>query len=263
MLRPIFWDAAAISDRGRIRANNEDCVLCDPLRQIYALADGMGGHASGEIASRLAIDTAYEYLRRHQATLTTDPAATLQAAIRAANTNVMARSKRHDLFAGMGTTLLLATLSATALDADGSGTTLHYAHVGDSRLYRFRAGRLQQLTHDHTLAQWWIDIGLYSENEARASSGAHRLTRAIGMDIEPGEDTGRCSVLPDDLFLLCSDGLTHELNDAEIAAACRKARDAHDSADTLCRRLLELANDAGGRDNISVLVLQNGAAAAG
>jgi len=256
MRKSQLWDAAAISDRGRLRRNNEDSVLCDPLRHFFAIADGMGGHASGEIASRLAIDNAYQHLR--QAPLTLDAPTRLRAAFECANAAVLQRSRSCDLFAGMGTTLLIATLTEPhGSKPDTHDAIMHYAHVGDSRLYRVRRGELSLLTRDHTVAQWWVDNGLCSANEARASSGAHRLTRAIGMDDDLAVEIGHCISTPGDLFLLCSDGLTHELDDEQIAAYCRRAWQAGDSADSLCRQLVELANEAGGRDNISVLVVHH------
>jgi protein phosphatase len=158
----------------------------------------------------------------------------------------------------MGTTLLIATLTEPHdSKPDTHEAIMHYAHVGDSRLYRVRRGELSLLTRDHTVAQWWVDNGLCSANEARASSGAHRLTRAIGMDDDLVVEIGHCISTPGDLFLLCSDGLTHELDDEQIAAYCRRAWQAGDSADSLCRQLVELANEAGGRDNISVLVVHH------
>jgi protein phosphatase len=146
----------------------------------------------------------------------------------------------------MGTTLLVAVLHEM---------TLHYAHVGDSRLYRLRDEQMVVLTRDHTVAQWRLDLGLCTPAEARASSGAHRLTRAIGMDTDCGAEVAACRCEPGDGFLLCSDGLNHELEDEVIAREWRNAMRRDDSADSLCRALIDKANQAGGRDNISVLAL--------
>lgn len=248
----IQLDAAAVSDRGLKRSSNEDSVLCDPRLGLFAVADGMGGHASGEVASRLAIETVHREWRaahpRRVAPLS-DPAdyeRVLGAVVAAANQCVLQRSRSCDLFAGMGTTLLVAVLH---------DMTLHYAHVGDSRLYRLRNERLALLTRDHTVAQWRLDLGLYTAAEARASSGAHRLTRAIGMDVDCGVEVGACRCEPGDGFLLCSDGLNHELEDEVIEREWRNAIGRTDSSDSLCRDLIDKANQAGGRDNISVLAL--------
>lgn len=111
------------------------------------------------------------------------------------------------------------------------------------------------LTRDHTVAQWRLDLGLCTEAQARASSGAHRLTRAIGMDADCGVELAECQCQLGDGFLLCSDGLNHELDDEQIAAQWRNAMHRRDSADSLCRKLIDQANQAGGRDNISVLAL--------
>jgi protein phosphatase len=241
MQTTIQLDAAAVSDRGLKRSTNEDSVLCDPLLGLFAVADGMGGHASGEVASRLAIDTVHrEWRAIHRLR------STLGDVVAAANRLVLQRSRSCDLFAGMGTTLLVAVLH---------DMTLHYAHVGDSRLYRLRDEQLVLLTRDHTVAQWRLDLGLCTAAEARASSGAHRLTRAIGMDPDCGVDVAACRCEPGDGFLLCSDGLNHELEDETIEREWRNAMRRDDSADSLCRDLIDKANQAGGRDNISVLAL--------
>ena len=251
----IQLDAAAVSDRGLKRSSNEDSVLCDPPRGLFAVADGMGGHASGEVASRLAIETVQREWRsaargrpaqgspdREQH----DHDSLLRDVVAAANHAVMERSRSCDLFAGMGTTLLVAVLH---------GMTLHYAHVGDSRLYRLRNQRLSLLTRDHTVAQWRLELGLCTAAEARVSAGAHRLTRAIGMDPDCGVEVAACACEPGDGFLLCSDGLNHELEDDAIEREWRNALRRDESADTLYRVLIDHANQAGGRDNISVLAL--------
>lgn len=255
MQGPIQLDTAAVSDRGRKRSTNEDSVLCDPALGLFAIADGMGGHASGEVASRLAIDTVHQWWRQrrrpqeapHEASV--DHLNWLRESVAAANETVLQRSRSCDLFAGMGTTLIVALLH---------DLTLYHAHVGDSRLYRLRADRLTLLTRDHTVAQWRLDLGLCTEAEARRSVSAHRLTRAIGMEHDAGADVGFCHYEPDDWFLLCSDGLNHELDDTQIETAWRESSQLGDSADTLCRRLIERANDAGGRDNISVVAFHLG-----
>lgn len=252
MRQIIQLDAAAVSDRGLKRSTNEDSVLCDPLLGLFAVADGTGGHASGEVASRLAIDTVHrEWRERRQLHLIPgvdhrDPGHLLGDVVAAANQLVLHRSRSCDLFAGMGTTLLVAVLHEM---------TLHYAHVGDSRLYRLRDEQMVVLTRDHTVAQWRLDLGLCTPAEARASSGAHRLTRAIGMDTDCGAEVAACRCEPGDGFLLCSDGLNHELEDEVIAREWRNAMRRDDSADSLCRALIDKANQAGGRDNISVLAL--------
>lgn len=248
----IQLDVAAVSDRGLKRSTNEDSVLCDPLLGLFAVADGMGGHASGEVASRLAIDTVHREWRdarragRVPGVDHREDGRLLSDVVAAANQLVLQRSRSCDLFAGMGTTLLVAVLH---------DMTLHYAHVGDSRLYRLRDEQMVLLTRDHTVAQWRLDLGLCTPAEARASSGAHRLTRAIGMDTDCGVEVAACACEPGDGFLLCSDGLNHELEDEAIAREWRNAMRRDDSADSLCRALIDKANQAGGRDNISVLAL--------
>ena len=250
MRQIIQLDAAAVSDRGLKRSTNEDSVLCDPLLGLFAVADGMGGHASGEVASRLAIDTVHrEWRERRQLHLIPgvdhrDPGHLLGDVVAAANQLVLHRSRSCDLFAGMGTTLLVAVLHEM---------TLHYAHVGDSRLYRLRSGRLERLTRDHSFAEDLLARG-YSTAEALRRAESKALTRALGPSLEVAIDLASFEVHEGDVLLLCSDGLTGLLDDDEIATQLEAGRLAGRSLDSQVETLIALANERGGHDNITVVL---------
>ena len=163
--------------------------------------------------------------------------------IKAANTAVVEAASINAEYHGMGTTIVAAVWHE-------SGVT--YAHVGDSRLYRFRDGSLEQLTRDHSMVQQQLDLGLITADQARFAVNRNVLTRAVGIDPDPGVDIATEPVRSDDIYLLCSDGLTDMVTDQTIAGTLRSSRDAHAAAG----RLLQLANEAGGHDNISLILVQ-------
>jgi PPM family protein phosphatase len=227
------------SDVGRVRTGNEDALLM--LGSVFAVADGMGGHRGGEVASATALEPLVALDGQHF----DDPAAALsaltQAAV-AANTEVGRRSRAEPELEGMGTTL-------TAVLVDGSDA--HLVHVGDSRAYLLRDGVLVQLTDDHTLVQALIDQGRITRAEASAHPHRSVITRAIGVGLDVEVD-GVTLVLADgDVLLLCSDGLTGVVDDDEIASVLTE-HGARAAVDELIAR----ANAAGGPDNITVLTLR-------
>jgi PPM family protein phosphatase len=226
------------SDVGQVRAGNEDALLI--LTDVFAVADGMGGHRGGEVASAAAL----EQLVALDGQRFASPEAALDALVAAAvaaNAVVSRRSRDESALEGMGTTL-------TAVLVDGADA--HVVHVGDSRAYLLRDGTLAQLTDDHTLVQALIDQGRITR--AEASTHPHRsvITRAIGVASDIEVDAFTLALEDDDVLLLCSDGLTGVVTDAEIAATITQhgARDAVDE-------LIAQANAAGGPDNITVLAL--------
>jgi PPM family protein phosphatase len=232
------------SDVGQVRAGNEDALLI--LQRVFAVADGMGGHLGGEVASAAALEP-LTGLDAQRFDASEDALAALSAAVALANTEVSRRSRSEPELEGMGTTL-------TALLIDG--TDAHLVHVGDSRCYLLRDGVLVQLTDDHTLVQALIDQGRITRDEASGHPHRSVITRAIGVGTDIEVD-GRTIVLaPDDVLLLCSDGLTGVVDDDEIAAVLTE-HGAHDAVDELIMR----ANAAGGPDNITVLTLAVRAAA--
>lgn len=243
---------AALSDIGLIRSGNEDAIAIKPEYGLAILADGMGGHNAGEVASNMATAVILQSLSaRLQHALSdseSDFSEFLQSwvsdAIVLANTYIYEASLYETDCGGMGTTIVLA---------------LHYkdrltiAHVGDSRAYRLRQGRLEQLTHDHSWLQEQIDAGLISPEMARFSSNKNLITRALGIApyIEPELHDYHSQA--GDIILLCSDGLSDMLSDqlmCDVLVRC-----GHDLS-AACKKLIQLANDNGGRDNVSVVLVK-------
>jgi serine/threonine protein phosphatase PrpC len=237
----ILIAAQADSDQGKRRRENEDCVLFDPQRSLFAVADGMGGHAGGRIASNVAVARlrrAFE-LDRFEALLDSKEelprrARELASAVVQANGAVREAARADPELSNMGTTLVAARFAP-------NNQRVYIAHVGDSRCYRFRAGRLRQLTVDHTMRQ----VGL-------VGPGADHLFQAIGVTERLDIDLIVDKPLPDDVYLLCSDGLTKMVSDEDIAAELRGETD----MEAAVYGLIERANDSGGRDNVSVVLVK-------
>jgi serine/threonine protein phosphatase PrpC len=228
-----FADGAR-SDVGRGRPENEDSVLVDRDHHLYAVADGMGGHRGGEVASATAIETlraAYGGGQR------------LAEAMESANAAVFAKAADDVALRGMGT-----TLTAVALE---DGHTALLGHVGDSRAYLMRNGTVTQVTDDHSLVEQLVREGRLSPEEAHHHPQRAIITRALGVDPEVEVDTYRLDLKPGDRILICSDGLTNMLSDDIIATTLRRHADPQQAADIL----VDMANQAGGDDNITVVVL--------
>lgn len=239
------------SDTGRKRPHNEDRVAADPPHGVAVLADGMGGHKGGEIASALAVETVTRELANRlpgTATESADDEAYAPESLLArdvvneANTIVYETARTQPQYEGMGTTLVVALFYDDRL-------TL--AHVGDSRAYRFRGGKLEQLTRDHTLMQELIDRGFYTPEEARASLNRNIVTRALGIEESVNADLQEEIALPGDLYLLCSDGLNDMVDDEAIRLTLDEFGDNLENA---ADRLIEEANRNGGQDNVSVVL---------
>jgi len=240
------------SDVGLKRTHNEDGFLADPALGVYAVCDGMGGGNAGEVASALAIET----IQAHFRTIRRDDRAScvpdanlspntyrLAEAIRAANEAIHEASWTNPAYAGMGTTIVAACLSPKDL--------LSIAHVGDSRLYLIRNGRIDALTADHSWVAEQVRRGLMTEDEAERSSKRNIVTRALGVERVVEVELGEIPVRHGDRFLLCSDGLTRGVRSPDILRTLEAASSMEDSAD----RLLAMANAAGGDDNTTVLLL--------
>jgi protein phosphatase len=249
----IFY--AAASDRGRVRKNNEDAFLADPALGIYAVADGMGGPAAGEIASRLALNTLRESLAKasqnqraefspNQTAVISLPSALLVGGIRLANQAVFESSQEKEEYRGMGTTLVAVYF------VDSSPVA---AHVGDSRLYRIRAKKIDQLTEDHSVIWEQYREGIIPKEVLSSSPLKNIITRALGMQPSLDVDVRELEVEKGDLLLLCSDGLSDLVQDEELL---RTVKDAPGDLNQACRDLIDLANHRGGRDNITVLLIQ-------
>jgi serine/threonine protein phosphatase PrpC len=229
--------AGGATDVGKVRANNQDQLLV--ATSLFAVADGMGGHAAGEVASRVAT----EALKAAFVDPTPDA---LVDAVERANRAVWDRAQAEPSFRGMGT-----TLCALALVHKDEDEELAIVNVGDSRVYLLRQGELEQLTTDHTLVQELVDDGQLSEAEADVHPQRHVLTRALGVDADVEVDLVEVVPYKGDRFLLCSDGLPREVSDAQIASSLRRLADPDEAA----KELVSEARARGGNDNITVVVV--------
>lgn len=243
------------TDTGCVRAQNEDAVAASAQHGYAVLADGMGGYRAGEVASLMAVATLEAALQEGMDLLRAETSESpversihiselIVTAIRNANNGIMKLSREDPECEGMGTTLVVAV-------AHNDSITI--AHVGDSRAYRFRAGVLEQITKDHSLLQEQIDAGLISPAEARASSNRNLVTRAVGVDPDLEIEIHSHQVLPGDTYLLCSDGLSDMLDDASIRDVLASESI---SLNNTCDILVNRANEAGGHDNISVILMR-------
>lgn len=243
------WTAAARTDTGLRRPGNEDACLIRRDLGLVVVADGMGGHAAGEVASRLAVDEVAASLERAGIATATaeDGRRALLAAFLAANRAVHEAAAANPEYRGMGTTLTAVVLRPGAREA-------WLAHVGDSRAYLLRRGRLVRLTRDHTWVQEQVERGHLSPREARTHPAASVLTRAVGTLPEVAVDDAVVPLAPGDVLLLCTDGLTNVVRDRAIAGVL--SRGGH--AGELAAELVELANRGGGPDNITAAVIRIG-----
>ena len=241
-----------VSDVGRARTHNEDCFEIDPRHRLFLVADGMGGHRYGEVASRVAVEAIREFVAATEESDQTWPfvldtrlrrhSNLLKNAVRVAHDKVLSAIRKDRRLYGMGTTIV-----GFYLDADVAAV----AHVGDSRAYRLRDGRLELLTQDHTWVNEQVVAGYLSEDQARSHPLKNVVTRALGGEREVQVDVQEVRVEPGDLYLLCSDGLTTMLGDEEIA---REAA-AGGTPRQVCERLVRRANARGGHDNVTVVAL--------
>jgi len=239
--------AVGTTDSGRQRDHNEDTVLTDPDAGLFAVADGMGGHEAGEVASAMALSALQEALAprgRLPAALLPPGLEALAEGVRVANRRVFEAGRHRPADARMGTTL------AAVLIEDEQ---VVLASVGDSRIYRVRDGRLTQLSRDHSLVGELVARGEMTPEEARCSPHKHVITRALGMHPAVEVDAWSEALQPGDLFLLCTDGLTDEITDPEILEAILTRGENLEAA---CQALTDLANRRGGRDNITTLLIR-------
>ena len=245
---PMTIELFAAVDPGRARSNNEDSVATDDAVSLAVLADGMGGYNAGEVASNMATSFIHtelgRWLREASAQATdSEVRRAMDICVDNANRAIFNAANSNPQYAGMGTTLVVAVFRENRLLV---------GHVGDSRAYRLRGGRLQQITRDHSLLQEQIDAGLITPEQAAFSANKNLVTRAVGVEDTVLLETHQHEVLPGDMYLLCSDGLSDMLDDASIAQLLQ----AHDSLDQTARTLIDGANDAGGKDNISVILVR-------
>jgi protein phosphatase len=242
------WTSSARSDIGRVRTTNEDAWFADDARGVFLVADGMGGHAAGEVASQMAterIGTAICRLR--DADSGVDAVKTgIGEAVKKANHEIVERAAREQDKKGMGTTLTTLVLFPSA--------TYVVGQVGDSRAYLLRGKQFQQLTKDHTVVQEQVDRGLLTGDQARLHPLSHILTRALGAQSDVKVDVLTGTAQPGDIFLLASDGLSGMVEDAEMRTIL--ARDPQAPLGAMAEALVEAAKKEGGVDNVTVLLVR-------
>jgi protein phosphatase len=237
----VHYTAAALTDRGRKRPSNEDAFGYSIEHGVYVVCDGMGGAAAGEVASSVAVAEVMQLLTNRPGANPL-PADAEQAVV-AANEAIFSRSQRSQKLSGMGTTLV-------ALLAEERHAWM--LNVGDSRGYRLRNSKLEQITLDHSLVEEQMRLGQMSQEEALRSPLKNVITRALGTQSLVTPDVFELETEPGDLFLLCTDGLTRELSDSLIESLLRLDL----PLEGLCSRLVAAANQAGGHDNITCLLVR-------
>jgi serine/threonine protein phosphatase PrpC len=247
-------DIAIRSDVGRVRSRNEDRAGADREIGVVVLADGMGGYHGGEVASTIAVDTILERLKAHIPEIAPgeiDPASgytreslAVRQAVLKANRAIHHTAEAEPQYRGMGTTLVMAIFYDNRVTV---------ANVGDSRMYRFRDHCLEQITVDHTLRQELIDRGFYTPAEARTSLNKNLVTRAVGIEPAVAVDVREVDVAPKDIYLLCSDGLYDMVDDRDIH---RIVNTPGADLDQIADRLISTANENGGKDNVSVVLVR-------
>jgi len=248
------FTAVGLSDTGRIRDHNEDAIGSNLETGLHVLADGMGGYNAGEVASSIAVKTVMELVteacsRENRSAPESDTGLmrqtiVLRDAITRANKIIYQTAHSQSSCEGMGTTIVACLFYDNRISI---------AHVGDSRLYRVRNNRLEQVTMDHSLLQELVDRGFYSREEAERSTNRNYVTRALGVEMSVDVDLQEVVVEPDDVYLLCSDGLPDMVDDEDIHLTISTFSA---NLDTVGQQLVQLSNDHGGKDNISVMLIK-------
>lgn len=234
-----------ITDKGIVRSHNEDFIDVSTAKELYILADGMGGHNAGEVASALAVGYILDAYNQDAKNLEPEEVKQdLSNSIISANMAVFKAQQSAEEYAGMGTTLVAAAIK---------NTLLYIAHVGDSRAYCVRDSNIKQLTKDHTLLQELIDRGYYTQQEAATAPHKNLVTRALGTTEDLKVDIKKIQMQDNDIYLLCSDGLTDMINEQDI---CTTINNFSDNLKQAAMSLIASANKNGGHDNVSVLLLK-------
>ncbi len=242
------------SDTGRVREHNEDTIGTDGDIGLVVLADGMGGYKAGEVASGIAVRTVLTLIKdaveredlslHDEANGLSRPGILLRDAIQRANKVIYQTAKTQSNCEGMGTTVVAGLLFDDKLTI---------AHVGDSRLYRCRDGKLEQVTQDHSLLQELVSRGFYTPEEAQRAAAKNYVTRALGVEPTVDVEITEVPALKDDVYLLCSDGLSDMVEDDDIQLTINTFGA---NLETVAKQLVLLGNDNGGRDNISVVLVR-------
>jgi protein phosphatase len=243
-------ELAARTDTGQVRSHNEDFIAINPELGFVILADGMGGYSAGEVASSIATTVIQEMLEEQMPSHFKEGHSNrnkhlhqlVVQAVDRANGSILEAARNEPQFSGMGTTVVVGVFHQDKVI---------FAHVGDSRAYRFREGALQQITRDHSLLQEQIDAGLITPEAAQHSPNKNLITRAVGVDYEIEIEVHDHAVKQGDIYLLCSDGLSDMLTNQEIASVLANPAMSLDAA---CEALIASANKHGGKDNISAIL---------
>ena len=247
-------EIASGTDPGMVRSHNEDSIASDPSKGLAVLADGMGGYNAGEVASGMATTVITTELQQileghppdeiDQQTGQRLAQKLLRNQIAKANTSIYQASQSQPQYSGMGTTLVVGLFY---------DNRVMVAHIGDSRLYRLRNGEFRQITKDHSLLQEQIDSGMLTPEQAKLSANKNLVTRALGIDPTVEPEIHEYDTLPGDIYLLCSDGLCDMVSDEDIDMVLQTLG----ANLKLCvQQLIQMANDNGGRDNISVILVR-------
>lgn len=236
--------AYAKTDIGAMRQTNQDYMFCSmqpvgSLPNLFIVADGMGGHKAGDLASRYTVEKFLDSVRESKAE---NPISIIEEAVREANLALMEKAKESMDYEGMGTTLVVATF----IDK-----SLYIANVGDSRLYIIN-NEIQQITRDHSLVEEMISLGEIDRKNARTHEKKNIITRAIGVDTEVMADFFEVEYSKGDIIMMCTDGLTNMIDDSDIKAIVNDGNDLSEITDTL----IDVANNNGGKDNISVVLIE-------
>ena len=248
---PLRFEFFAKTDVGMVRLENEDAIAVSEDLQLAILADGMGGYNAGEVASGIATVTIQQMVEQHQRenqySHPDDQTAVrrlcLMQAVRKANSAIIDAARQQPEYRGMGTTVVLAWFQDDRVSL---------AHVGDSRAYLIRGGEMSQLTRDHSLVQEQVAAGLLTAEEAAFAMNRNVITRAVGVGHQLVVEVQEHAVEVGDLYLLCSDGLSDRLSCAQIQSIIDAA---NGGLETACEALIQAANDGGGQDNISVVLI--------
>jgi len=240
----VTFMAAARSDQGKVRDHNEDAWFADVDRGIFIVADGLGGCAGGEVASRIVVERLPSLLDSEQSPHSQDASNSVEKAINKLNGIVREAGREHQELSGMGSTLVLAMIR---------GERILIAHVGDSRAYLLHDGSFIRLTRDHSVIQDMLDAGLITPREAAVHPSRAIVTQCIGTSGKVSPDISHIDFQSGDRLLLCSDGLTNMLADQDIAAILAQQT----RLDTISRDLIQAANNAGGEDNVTIIVVES------
>jgi protein phosphatase len=243
-------EIAIATHPGMVRSHNEDSIAADAEIGLAVLADGMGGYNAGEVASGIAVEMIRSEMKKALSTrkpeelIGRDAERLIEAHATRANSAIYQASLSQPQYSGMGTTLVVALWHDNQISV---------GHIGDSRLYRLRGGALEQITRDHSLLQEQIDSGMITKEQARHSQNKNLVTRAVGIDPDVETEVHTFSVQPGDVYLLCSDGLSDMVTDEDVQLTLSSLAS---NLPLAAQQLVQQANDNGGRDNVSVILVR-------